>query len=60
MTIIPLLAIILGNYRATVFKNNGINRTTGSTLLMVWVVALSIVIYYSAKISADFKIRGKL
>jgi phage shock protein PspC (stress-responsive transcriptional regulator) len=54
MLMIPLLAIILTiiNY---VFKGNVINRTAGSSLLMVWVVALSIVIYYAAKTSADFK-----
>jgi TRAP-type C4-dicarboxylate transport system permease small subunit len=54
MLIIPLLAIILAiiNY---VFKGNVINRTAGSALLMVWVVALSVVVYYGAKTSADFK-----
>jgi phage shock protein PspC (stress-responsive transcriptional regulator) len=54
MSIIPLLAIILSLIHY-VFKGNVINRTAGSTLLMVWVVALSIVIYYTAKTSADFK-----
>jgi phage shock protein PspC (stress-responsive transcriptional regulator) len=54
MLIIPLLAIILAiiNY---VFKGNVVNRTAGSALLMVWVVALSVVIYYTAKTSADFR-----
>lgn len=54
MGIIPLLAIILSLIHY-VFKGNVINRTAGSTLLMIWVVALSIVIYYTAKTSADFK-----
>jgi phage shock protein PspC (stress-responsive transcriptional regulator) len=54
MAIIPLLAIILTLINF-VFKGNVINRTAGSTLLMVWVVALSVVIYYTAKTSADFK-----
>ena len=54
IAIIPLLAIILTLINV-VFKGNVINRTAGSTLLMVWVVALSVVIYYTAKISAQFK-----
>ena len=54
MLIIPLLAIILVVINL-VFKNVGITRTTGSALLLTWVVALSVVIYYTAKISANFK-----
>jgi hypothetical protein len=54
MIIIPLLALILVII-GVVFKSSGISRTTGSTLLMVWILALCIVIYYTAKISADFK-----
>jgi phage shock protein PspC (stress-responsive transcriptional regulator) len=54
IAIIPLMAIILTLINF-VFKGNVINRTAGSTLLMVWVVALSVVIYYTAKTSADFK-----
>jgi phage shock protein PspC (stress-responsive transcriptional regulator) len=54
MSTIPLLAIILTLINF-VFKGNVINRTAGSTLLMIWVVALSVVIYYIAKTSADFK-----
>ncbi|TSD64668.1 PspC domain-containing protein [Inquilinus sp. KBS0705] len=54
MCIIPLLSIILAIINF-VFKGNVINRTAGSALLMVWVVALSVVIYYTAKTSAEFK-----
>ncbi|MCO5936685.1 PspC domain-containing protein [Mucilaginibacter sp. RB4R14] len=54
MGIIPLLAIILTLIHY-VFRGNVINRTAGSALLMTWIIALSIVIYYTAKTSADFK-----
>ncbi|WP_454804522.1 PspC domain-containing protein [Mucilaginibacter phyllosphaerae] len=54
MAIIPLLAIILTLIHY-VFRGNVINRTAGSLLLMTWIIALSIVIYYTAKTSADFK-----
>jgi len=54
MIAIPLLAIILVTI-GLVFNGKTINRTTGSTLVMVWIVALSVVIYYSVKISADFR-----
>ncbi|QHS54993.1 PspC domain-containing protein [Mucilaginibacter sp. 14171R-50] len=54
MGIIPLLAIILTIINV-VFKGNVINRTAGSALLMTWIVALSIVIYYVAKTSSNFK-----
>ncbi|MFD0766521.1 PspC domain-containing protein [Mucilaginibacter lutimaris] len=54
MAIIPLLAIILTLIHY-VFRGNVINRTAGSAMLMTWIIALSIVIYYTAKTSADFK-----
>ncbi|MFD0795212.1 PspC domain-containing protein [Mucilaginibacter litoreus] len=54
MVIIPLLAIILA-ILTFVFKTKGIGRTVASTLLMCWVVAICVVIYYSVKITADFK-----
>ena len=54
MAVIPLLSIILA-ILSFVFNAKTISRTIGSTLLMCWVVALSVVIYYSVKITADFK-----
>ncbi|MES2267640.1 MAG: PspC domain-containing protein [Bacteroidota bacterium] len=54
MAIIPLLAIILTLIHY-VFRGNVINRTAGSALLMTWIISLSIVIYYTAKTSANFK-----
>ncbi|AMR31059.1 hypothetical protein A0256_06285 [Mucilaginibacter sp. PAMC 26640] len=54
MLAMPLLAIILAII-GYVFKGNTVGRTTGSALFMVWVIALSVVIYYSAKASANFR-----
>ena len=55
MVAIPLLAIILTILRL-VFNSKTISRTMGSTLLLVWIVAFSIVIYYSAKITSEFRV----
>ncbi|MBK0379920.1 PspC domain-containing protein [Mucilaginibacter segetis] len=54
MLSIPLLAIILTIISA-VFNSTGMTRSSGTTMLMVWIVALSMVIYYTAKVSADFR-----
>lgn len=54
MLVIPLLAMILAII-GYVFKGDVLNRSAGTAMLMVWVVALSVVIYYTAKTTADFK-----
>ncbi|MBL4677163.1 MAG: PspC domain-containing protein [Mucilaginibacter sp.] len=54
MLIIPLLAIILG-VLTYVFNTKGIGRATSSTLLICWIVSISVVIYYAVKIASDFK-----
>jgi len=54
MLAIPLMAIILFIIHL-VFKGSGITKSTGSFFLLVWIVALSVVIYYTAKVTADFK-----
>lgn len=54
MLAMPLLAIILAIINF-VFKGNTIGRTTGSALFMIWVITLSVVIYYSAKASSNFR-----
>jgi phage shock protein PspC (stress-responsive transcriptional regulator) len=54
LLVIPLLSIILAVI-SYVFKGNVINRTAGSALLMVWVVALSVIIYYSVKTVAQMR-----
>ncbi len=51
---IPLLAIILLVISA-LYKRNAFTRTTGFTLLSVWLVSLCVVIYQSAKATADFR-----
>lgn len=51
---LPLLTIILVIIN-TVFKSNAIGRTTGTALLMVWVISISIVIYYTSKAAANFR-----
>jgi phage shock protein PspC (stress-responsive transcriptional regulator) len=51
---IPLLAVIMVIISA-VFNSNGLNKTSGSTLLVLWLLALGIVLYYSARVSANFR-----
>ncbi|TWR29801.1 PspC domain-containing protein [Mucilaginibacter pallidiroseus] len=57
LAIIPLLAIILLILR-WVFNTRSVSRTIGSTLLLTWVAALCVVIYYSAKISSEFRTKA--
>jgi phage shock protein PspC (stress-responsive transcriptional regulator) len=54
MLAIPLMALILLIINL-VFKATSISRSTGSVMLLVWIIALSVVIYYTAKVSANFK-----
>lgn len=51
---IPLFTIIMLTIGA-VFKTNGLTRTMGSTFLVIWLVTLGVVIYYSARVSANFR-----
>jgi len=51
---IPLLAVALFTIRL-VFARDTMGRSLGSTLLIVWICAVSIVVYYSAKATAEFK-----
>ncbi|RYZ95865.1 MAG: magnesium transporter [Sphingobacteriaceae bacterium] len=55
MLAIPLLTIILLTISA-LFKNQPFSRSTGYTLLAIWGVALCTVIYYTAKVTADFRV----
>ena len=50
----PLLAIILTVINF-IFKGNTIGRTSGSALFMVWVAALSVVIYNAVKATSNFR-----
>ena len=51
---LPLLAIIMLTLRV-VFNSPGLNRSAGYTMLIVWIGSLSILIYYGARISKEFK-----
>jgi len=51
---IPLLVVIMLILSA-VFNARGLNRAAGSTFLSVWIITLGVVIYYTAKVSADFR-----
>jgi len=50
---IPVLSIILLIIKA-LFNTSSINRSAGSTILVIWVCALGFLIYYSAKTAANF------
>jgi phage shock protein PspC (stress-responsive transcriptional regulator) len=54
LVFIPLLAIALLTIRV-IFNGNALGRSTAYTMLIIWIAAVSIVIYYSAKISRDFR-----
>jgi phage shock protein PspC (stress-responsive transcriptional regulator) len=51
---IPLFTLMMIGIRI-VFNNNGLNRTLGSTLLIIWLITLGVIIYYTAKVSAGFR-----
>ncbi|GAA4324280.1 PspC domain-containing protein [Mucilaginibacter gynuensis] len=50
----PLLTVTLLTISA-VFKSDSFNRTTGYSFLIIWIVSLCTVIYYTAKATADFR-----
>jgi phage shock protein PspC (stress-responsive transcriptional regulator) len=56
---IPLLGIMLVAARL-VFKRDAINRTTGYTFLVVWIVSLFIVGYYSIQVASEFRSGGSI
>ncbi len=51
---IPVLSIILLIIKA-LFNTRSINRSAGSTMLVIWLVALGFLVYYSAKTAANFR-----
>ncbi|WP_164849889.1 PspC domain-containing protein [Mucilaginibacter limnophilus] len=51
---IPLITVILLTISA-LFKRAVFNRSTGFTLLSLWIVTVCVVIYYTAKVSANFR-----
>jgi len=54
LTFIPLLAIALLTIRV-IFNGNALGRSTAYTMLIIWICALTVVIYYSAKIAGEFR-----
>jgi hypothetical protein len=52
---IPLFAIIMVTIGLVFSNNRGLNRSAGTTLLIIWLVTLGVVIYYTAMVSADFR-----
>ncbi|MGV8880155.1 MAG: PspC domain-containing protein [Sphingobacteriaceae bacterium] len=54
LVIIPLIALILFTI-SVVFNRRSLNRSAGFILLLIWLVAFSFVIFYSAKTGADFR-----
>jgi len=56
---LPLLGIIMLTANI-VFKRVTINRSAGFTLLIVWIAAVCVVIYYSIKVVAEFRSEGSI
>ncbi|RKR81365.1 phage shock protein C (PspC) family protein [Mucilaginibacter gracilis] len=54
VAVIPLLSIILLTLRV-IFGNKVLGKSTSYTLLIFWILALSLLGYYSSKVAADFK-----
>jgi phage shock protein PspC (stress-responsive transcriptional regulator) len=54
VTVIPLLALILLSIRVA-FNSRSINRMFSYALLLIWLCALSVTIFYTAKITTEFK-----
>lgn len=56
---LPLLGLILLTSRVA-FKRNAAGSVTGYTMLVVWIVALCVVVYYSIQVAAEFKSDAKI
>lgn len=56
---IPLLTIIIVLIGA-VFNTRSIGRSSGTTLLVVWLVALGTFVYYAMKTAEKFRSEGKI
>jgi phage shock protein PspC (stress-responsive transcriptional regulator) len=51
---IPLLTIILVTLRG-IFNTGSVSRTTGSTILVIWLCALGVLVYSCTRIASEFK-----
>jgi hypothetical protein len=54
VAIVPLISIIIITLRG-IFKVGGVSYFTGTTALIVWIMALGCLIFYAVKISENFK-----
>ena len=51
---IPLLSIIMLTLKG-IFNTASINRTTGSTVLVIWLFSLATFIYYTTRLASEFR-----
>ena len=51
---IPVLTIILMLISA-VFNTTSISRSTGTTILVIWICAISVLVFYIAKVGSNFR-----
>jgi len=51
---IPVLSIIMVTLKG-IFNTGSINRSTGSTILVVWLCALGVLVFYSTQIASNFR-----
>ena len=51
---IPVLSIILLTLKG-IFNTGSINRSTGSTVLIIWLCSIGVMVYYSTRIASYFR-----
>ncbi|SFG65502.1 PspC domain-containing protein [Pedobacter insulae] len=56
---VPVLALVLFSIRVA-FNKTAINKTLSFGLLIIWLVSVSVGVYYAAKISSEFKEHAEL
>jgi phage shock protein PspC (stress-responsive transcriptional regulator) len=54
VTLVPLLSIIMVTLKG-IFNVGSIGRSTGTVFLVLWICALGMLIYYSVRISENFR-----
>jgi len=54
MAFIPLLCIVLLVFKG-IFNVGSINRSTGTTALVIWLCAIGVFVYYSIGIAAEYR-----
>ncbi|MES2275686.1 MAG: PspC domain-containing protein [Bacteroidota bacterium] len=56
---LPLIGIMLLASRM-IFNRGHVNQSVGFTMLVIWIVSLCTVIYYSIAVAAEFRASGKI